>query len=399
VQQGLVVLNTLAPWQHKMEVDAFGNFRQVLQDAASDTSMAIFLNLNGNAASPDPSVHPNQNFARELMQLFSLGDVMLNDDGSVQLDANKHPIPSYDQATVLDLSRVFTGWWCDNTPDPYFTPWGNNYALPLVADEVEHDHGQKVLFDKVTLPAGQDAATDRNAAIDAIFQHPNVPPYVSRILIQRLVKSNPTPAYISRMSAVFKDDGTGVRGNLAAVVKAILLDPEARAGDTAASANDGFLQEPLLFQTFGMNLLGLVQSDGEPTYVPGQLGEDFDYAPTVFGFYSPTDTIPGTAIGSPEFTLLNNLSLIQRSQMWWLMIQGGGSQGFNRQTNYLYSTFTNLPDMIDALDHMLYHGQMPAAEKAAIIAFCATMDPNNLTAQLDIAIFLAGNGDSYNVSQ
>ncbi len=292
-----------------------------------------------------------------------------------------------------------TGWWCDNTPDAFENPYGANYALPLVANESQHDHGQKVLFGTVTLPAGQDAATDRAAAINAIFQHPNVPPYVSRILIQRLVKSNPSPAYISRISAVFKDDGTGVRGNLAAVVKTILLDPEARAGDTVASASDGFLQEPLLFETFGMNLLGLVQTDGEPTYVPGQLGENFDYAPTVFSFYAPTDTIPGTTIVSPEFGLLNNLSLIQRSQMWWLMIEGGGAQGFNRQPNYLYSTFTNVPDMVDALNHMLYHGQMPAAEKAAIINYCATMDPNNLTAQLDIAVFLAGNGDSYNVSQ
>ncbi len=344
-------LYAIIPWQQKMEADAFGNFSQVLMDAASDTSMGIFLNTIGNVASTDPNIHPNQNFARELLQLFSLGDVMLNDDGTVQLDSSGTPIASYDQATIIDLSRVFTGWNCDQTPDPLLAPYGCNYAFPLVATESLHDHGQKVLFGTTILPAGQDAATDRTMALNAVFNHPNVPPYVSRILIQRLVKSSPSSAYVSRISAVFKDDGTGVRGNLAAVVRAILLDPEARAGDTTPSASDGYLQEPLLWETFGMSLLGMVSTDGEPTYVPGELGEDFDYAPTVFGFYSPTYDIPGTTINSPEFMLLNNLSMIQRSQLWWGMIQGS-VQGFDRQPNYLYNTFTNVPDMVDALRNL-----------------------------------------------
>ena len=322
VQQGLYILPTLIPWQHKMEVDAFGNFQQVLLDAASDASMGLFLNLAGNAAPSDPTIHPNQNFARELMQLFSLGDVMLNDDGSVKLDGTGNPLPSYDQATVLDMSRVFTGWNCDQTPDQFMIPYGCNYALPLVATESQHDHGQKTLFGTVVLPAGQDAATDRAMALKAVFNHPNVPAYVSRILIQRLVKSDPSPAYVARIAAVFKNDGTGVRGNLAAVIRAILLAPEARSGDTAPKASDGYLQEPLLFETFGMSLLGMTNTDGEPTYVPGLLGEDFDFSTTVFGYYSPTHTIPGTAINSPEFSLLNNLSLVQRSQFWWGMIQG-----------------------------------------------------------------------------
>ena len=397
VQQGLYLQQTLAPWQNKMEMDAFGNFQQVLQDAASDCSMGLFMNLVGNLASNDPNSHPNQNFARETMQLFSLGDVMLNDDGTAQLDSSGSPIPSYDQATIIDLSRVFTGWDCDHTPDPSLTPFGCNYGLPLVDLEWAHDHGQKTLFGGVVLPAGQDAVTDRNMAIQAIFNHQNVPPFVSRIMIQRLVKSNPSPAFVGRMSAVFKNDGSGVRGNMAALVRAILLDPEARSGDTSPAADDGFLQEPLLWETFGMSLLQMEQMDGQPTYTPGVLGEEFDYSPTVFGYYSPAYDIPGTTINSPEFMLLNNLSIIQRSQLWWGMIQGN-VQGFSRQPNYLYQTFTTVPDMLDALNHLLYHGKMSADEQAAIATYCMNSGLG-LQAQLDLAIFLAGNADSYNVSQ
>jgi hypothetical protein len=322
---------------------------------------------------------------------------MLNDDGSVQVDSTGTPIATYDQTTILNLSRVFTGWNCQDIPDPNINPYDCNYGYPLAATGI-HDEGQKVLFGSVVIPAGQDAATDRSMALQAVFNHPNVPPYISHILIQRLVKSNPSPAYIARISSVFKNDGNGVRGNLAAVVRAILLDPEARAGDATPAGNDGFLQEPLLFQTFGMSLLGITQTDGEPTYVPGDLGEDYDYAQTVFGYYTPTYKIPGTSIVSPEFTILNNLSVIQRSQYWWGMIQGS-IDGFQRLPNYLYSTFTNVPDMVDALNHLLYHGMMPANEQAAIIAYCNTLDPTNVQAQLDAAVFLAGNGDSYNVSQ
>ena len=398
VQQGLYVLPELIPWQQKMDQDAFGNFQQVLLDTSSDTSMALFLSLNGNVASTNPNVHPNQNFGRELMQLFSIGDVMLNDDGSVQVDPTGAAIPSYTQATVLDLSRVFTGWNVDTTPDPYFYVFGSNYAKPLVANEAQHDHGQKLLFGTVVLPAGQDAANDRTIALNAIFNHQNVPPYVSRILIQRLVKSSPSPAYVKRISSVFKNDGTGVRGNLAAVVRAILLDPEARIGDTAPAADDGFFQEPLLFMTFGMNLLGITQTDDQPTYVPAQLGEDYDYSKTVFGYYSPTYVIPGTDINSPEFQLLNDITMIRRSQYWWEMVQGEGS-GFNRMPNYLYRTFTNIPDLVDGLNHLLYHGQMTSHVQNAIINYCSTMDPSNMTAQFDAAVFLAGNADSYNVSR
>ncbi len=128
--------------------------------------------------------------------------------------------------------------------------YGADWSQPLVANQSQHDKGQKTLFGNVTLPAGQTAEQDRTMALDAIFAHPNVPPFISRILIQRLVKSDPSPDYVKRISAVFKDNGKGIRGDLSAVVRAILLDPEARSGDSSPSPSDGFLQEPYLFETF-----------------------------------------------------------------------------------------------------------------------------------------------------
>jgi uncharacterized protein (DUF1800 family) len=376
-----------------MEVDAFGNFRQVLEDAASDASMGAFLNLAGNAASMNPTIHPNQNFARELLQQFSTGPSLLNEDGTFQLDSTGTPRAAYDQSTILDLSRALTGWNYAPPVNPNYTFYGVDYSQPMVARETQHDRQAKVLFGSVSLPPGQSAATDRKMALDAVFLHPNVPPFVSRILIQRLVKSNPSGDYIRRITQVFKDDGQGVRGNLAAVVEAILLDPEARSGDTTASASDGFLQEPLLAVIQVMTLLQEDTFDGQPTYLPGYLGEDYFYPALVFGFYSPDFNIPGTEIKSPEFSLYNNLTAIHRSQVLWKMIVASSSA-----PNYLHSTFTTVPDMVDALNHLLYHGKMSASVQAIIVGYCTGLK-QPLSVQLDTAIFLAINGASSQVSQ
>jgi hypothetical protein len=400
VNEGIFEQQTLIPWEHAMEIDATGNFRQVLEDASSNTLMGVFLNEIGNSWSSKPNVHPNQNFAREFLQLFSIGPSLLNDNGTLQLDPTGSPIPAYDQSTILDLSRALTGWWyAIPAVNPDMTFSGIDYSQPMAPIARTHDPGQKILFGTVVLPAGQDAATDRQMALDAVFNHPNVPPFVSRILIQRLVKSSPSSGYVGRISKVFKDDGNGVRGNLAAIVRAILLDPEARAGDTNPAADDGFLQEPLFAQIYAMSLLQDSTIDDQPSYVPDQLGEPWMFSPLVFGFYSPSYVIPGTNINSPEFGLFNNLTAIQRSTYLWAMVEGGVN-GFRRQpANYLYSNFTTVPDMVDALNHLLYHGQMPAATQTTIINYCTGLGANNPSMQLDTAIFLALNGAAYQVSQ
>jgi len=388
---------TFAPWEQTIEGDAFGNYRQLLTDIASNPRMGDFLNLPGNNATTNAS-HPNQNFARELMQLFSIGTSMLNDDGSLKTDASGRVIPSYDQNTILDMARVFTGWNFAPTVNANYVAFNIDWSQPLMGQDQYHDHGAKTLFGSVSLPAGQDVMTDRTAALDAIFNHPNVPAFVSVRLIEQLVKSNPSPAYVQRVSAVFKNNGKGVRGDLSAVVQAILLDPEARLGDTTAvAANDGFLQDPLLWECFLMNILQQYNWDGQVIYLPGKLGQDFWHPVSVFSFYPAMYTIPGTTINSPQFALMNNLTQTHRSQYLYGILTGQTS-GFNTQfqsSAWIYTAFTTLPDLVDALNHQLFHGQMPAATQTAIMNYCSGISNQNQA--FTDAIFLALNSDSFNV--
>ena len=387
-----------APWETKLEADALGNYRQLMNDMVSDARLTGFLNLAGNNMSADGTTHPNQNFAREFMQLFTLGTSMLNDDGSVQHGPDGQVIPTYDQNTILDLSRALTGWNYGPIVNSQYVSFGVDFSQPLAPFDQYHDHGAKTLFGAVHLAAGQNIATDRTAALNAIFNHSNLPPFVSVRLIQQLVKSNPTPAYVARISAIFENNGKGVRGDLSAVVSAILLDPEARAGDTTqVAANDGFLQDPLLFEAFAMNVLQQTQWDGQPVYVPGKLGEDFWHPNSVFGFFPATYQIPGTTINSPQFALFNNLTQLHRTQYLWSIITGQ-TDGFLQQyqsSSWLFNAFTNVPDLVDGLNHQLFHGQMPAATQSEILNYCS-----GIPVQSDAfaaAIFLAMNSDSYNV--
>jgi uncharacterized protein (DUF1800 family) len=387
-------------YETKLEADANANFRQLLSDVVSDPNVTNYLNLLGNQAASNGSlVQPNQNFARELMQLFTLGPMMLNDDGTVQTDRGGNPIPTYTQSTVIDLTRALTGWEPPIEVNPADTGWGVDFSQPIAPNENTHDHNAKLLFGSVQLPAGQSIIQDRDMALDAIFHHPNLPPFISHILIQRLVTSNPSPAYIQRMSAVFEDDGTGVRGNMGALIRAILLDPEARQGDTKPSASDGFLQEPLLFQIFAMSTLQSYGTDDQGNYLSMLLGEPWWNSPTVFGYYSPSYNIPGTSINSPEFMLWNNTTVVERSQALW-GIATGTLPGFTAYSgsSWLFQNFTTVPEMIDALNHLLYHGQMSQQQQDSIAAYCSQLNPFDTALQLQSAIFLALNADSYNVS-
>jgi uncharacterized protein (DUF1800 family) len=400
VPQGIYIQASMIPIESTFERDSSANFRTLMSDITADANIGVFLNLINNPMPTDPNIHPNQNFARELMQLFTLGPQRLNDDGTLILDSSGQPIPTYDQNTVIDLTRALTGWFLPYPSNPDYSFYGIDYSAPLSGNERQHDHTAKLLFGSVVLPAGQTIEQDRDAALDAIFNHPNLPPFVSKLLIQHLVKSDPSPAYMQRISQVFENDGTGVRGNLAAVVQAILLDPEARLGDTTAAADDGFIQDPVLFQTFAASILESQLADDQQDYIPGPLGEPIWGAPTVFGFYSPAFAIPGTSINAPEFALFNNVSAIQRSQVLWGIITNTQG-GFNPYTNtsWLFENFTTVPAMVDALNHLAYYGRMSATEQQIILNYCSQMNPFLTTQQFQTAVFLALNGDSYTVSQ
>lgn len=395
VSQGMAMQSSTIPYESLLERDATGNFRQIMTDITTDPSMATFLNLAGNKRPMAPNEHPNQNYARELMQLFTLGPNLLNDDGSEQLDTDGNPIPTYTQAEVVDLSRVLTGWVYAPPVNPEFTAYGVDYSQPLVVNESWHDASGKTIIGATPVPPGLSTTEDRDNALDVIFKHPNLPPHVSRILIQRLVKSAPSAAYIDRISKVFEDDGAGVRGNMSAVVRAILLDPEARVGDTTPSGDDGFILDPLMSQIFAIDILQLPIYDDQPSYQNNQLGEPWWFSSTVFGYFSPDYTIPGTNVNSPEFQLLNNETSIIRSEYLWSMVTGTMPGYGTNGSSWLYSHFPSLPDAVDALDHLAFHGQMPPTEKTAIVAYCQQLDPSKGELPIQAAVFLALNSDSY----
>jgi uncharacterized protein (DUF1800 family) len=285
----------LADYYDMLARHAFGNFRDLLEEVTLHPAMGVYLSMRGNRR-PDPerNIRPDENYARELMQLFSIGLVELEPDGQVRTDSAGQPIPTYDQAVVEGFAHVFTGW--NFAGGPTF-----ELARPTIANQTRrmqlypafHDTGPKRLLNDVVLPAGQSGEQDLAAALDNIFMHPNVGPFIGRQLIQRLVTSNPSPAYVRRVAETFNDNGAGVRGDLGAVVRAILLDPEARSGTPDDTA--GKLKEPLLRVTQLWRAY-----DGRSA--SGRFPMEFSFilfgqgplqAPSVFNFFSPDYAPPG----------------------------------------------------------------------------------------------------------
>src|SRR5439155_361057 len=254
-------------YQQLLYAEAFGNFRQLLYDVTLNPAMGRFLNMVNNRCQtgtpPDANIcrnglksQPNENYAREILQLFSIGTFLLNQDGTRQVDASGNPIATYDQNTVEQFARVFTGWVLAPALAGPSEVGGTvpNYRDPMVVHkdsqgrEDYHDQGAKTLLNGVQLSAGQSTDQDLNAAIDNIAYHPNVAPFISKQLIQHLVTSNPTPAYVARIAAVFAA-GRNSPTQLYEVARAIVLDPEARGDfkDPASEPQYGKLREPVQF--------------------------------------------------------------------------------------------------------------------------------------------------------
>lgn len=387
----------VVPWEQTLERDAFTNYRTILRDSLSDPNIATRLSLPGNSVSSDPSVHPNQNFGRELMQLFSLGMYKLNKDGSTQLDTGGNLQPSYTQDDVVTMSRILTGWTYAPAVNPLFTTSGIDFSQTLVPNESAHDAGPKTLFGTVQIPAGQTTAQDRESALDALMNHPNTAPFVSKLLIQRFVTSQPSPSYVARISAVFRDNGQGVQGDMKSLITAILLDPEARSGDAQPSATTGILQDPITAQMFLLSALQISSEDDQPVYVPKELGEGVFDPPTIFGYFSPSFIIPGTTLNSPEYELYNNFAAVQRMQSLYGVTTLTAPGYNNGYSGWLYDHFTTPASMLEAADHLLLSGQMPPAEQTYILNYAATVsDPHQ---QLESIVFLALSSDNYTVVQ
>ena len=273
--------------------NAFGNYRDVLQEVTQNAKMGYYLTyLNNQKASGNRL--PDENYAREVMQLFTVGLWHLNMDGTLKLDANQEPIPTYDNVDITELAKVFTGLqYAYNKPE-YDTP--NRVDPMIVRNENRHDRTEKTMLDGTVLSAGVNAIPEITAALDVLFNHPNVPPFISFRLIQRLVSSNPSAEYVERVARVFADNGEGVRGDLNAVVKAILLDPEARDAGYMINNGRGKLQEPLLRFTHLCRAFKLKSNEANGnilwfTSYEDEFGQSPYRSPSVFNFYLP-DFVP-----------------------------------------------------------------------------------------------------------
>lgn len=316
---------------------AFGNYRQLLEDVTLHPVMGHYLSMFKNRK-PDPveNIRPDENYAREIMQLFSVGLIQLNPDGTPLL-VNSLPVPTYGQDTIRGFAHVFTGWnwancprtnggqpwewqWCPIGPVPWPEPgWDIGWELPMQEWEQYHaseDSKQLLVYPGVALaggllPAGGLARGNLELALDNVFEHPNVGPFLAYRLIQRLVSSNPSPQYVGRVAAVFDDNGQGVRGDLGATVRAILMDPEARQIATPASGR-GKLREPLLRVTQAWRALDASTGDGRfrawnPEY---SLAQAALRSPTVFNFYlpdfQPTGELSDLGFIAPEFQIMTD---------------------------------------------------------------------------------------------
>ena len=333
LQQIVVVSGTdvdgtygLRNYQNTLLDNAFGNYRQLLKKVALSPVMGDYLNnVNNDKAAP------NENFARELLQLFSVGTCLLNADGSLRGGACA---PTYDNDTVRAYAHALTGW---TYPAGGATAWGcwprgtncRFHNGDMVAVEARHDTAARQLLSGTSLRAGLTAPAALEVVLDSLMAHPNTAPFIGKQLIQHLVSSNPSPAYVSRVSTAFTAGkystfGTGQRGDLAATVAAVLLDPEARS--TTVAANGGKLRDPVLM--FTSVLRGLNgQSDGDALswWWGEELREHVFRPPTVFGFYSPDYPVPGTTLVGPSFGVHNTGSALQRLNFLTYLLEWGGS--------------------------------------------------------------------------
>ena len=341
--------NATASFHDMLARNAFGNYRTLLEEVTLHPAMGVYLSMLGNQrAVSGTNLRPDENYAREMMQLFSIGLVQLNLDGSVRTDAAGQPIPTYNQDVIEGFARVFTGWkWdCPSTaPNCTFTTTRPQLAPVIAYNQIkpmrlypeQHESGAKRVLDysgvalpNATIPAGQTGSQDLKDALDNVFNHPNVGPFIAKQLIQKLVTSNPSPAYVQRVAERFNNDGNGRRGNLEAVIRAILLDTEARAVPSgSATMTAGKLKEPLMRLTQLWRAYEATSRSGKLGVagnftggVGAVFGQAQGSAPSVFNFFSPFYAPPGEIADSgrvaPEMQLATEYTNTQIANFFWV---------------------------------------------------------------------------------
>ncbi len=386
----------IAGYWDMLTAQAFGNFRALLEAVTLNAAMGFYLNTRGNQKENTATGRqPDENFAREVMQLMTIGLVQLQPDGSPKLGANGKPIDSFTQSDVSNLARVFTGYDWDqslnvNTVEPVHNRTIGNTAFarrPMVLNASRHST-QAASFLGVSLGANTDGATALQTALDALFNHPNVGPFFGKQVIQRLVTSNPSPAYVARVAAAFNNNGAGVRGDLRAVWSAVLLDDEARNDAGLASPGFGKLREPMLRlvqwgRTFGIGSARGSWKIGDLSDAASRLGQSPLRSPSVFNFfrpgYVPSDTpLAAAGIAAPEFQIVNESSVCGYLNLMQAVARSGIYVYAPEQSLQTGNVATNGYDI-----SVSYANELPLATDAS--ALVARLNLLLCAGQLDVA--------------
>lgn len=369
------------PYMRIFSENAFGNYRDIVKGVTLSPAMGRYLNMaNNNKGNPVRGTSANENYARELMQLFTLGLVQLNPDGSPVLDQNGTAAPTYDQDVVTNVARVLTGWTYPTAPSASARPNNPPYFIgQMFAVERNHDTDAKTIFGGVRIPAGQTAETELDMLLDALMQQRTMAPFVCRQLIQHLVTSNPSRAYLERVSNAFLDNGAGVRGDMKAVIIAILTDPEARAdddGDGPVDANFGHLREPVLFMT-GV-LRGLNATLGDSSAVQNStnaMGQNLFYPPSVFSYFSPQYKLPKGLFG-PEFQIYSTQTAAARANIVNALVFGTLDRSTRVNMQPFVDRAGSIDGLLDFISYVFLHDNMSAGlRRAAYDAANAVPNP------------------------
>jgi len=389
-----------ASYMDTLEKNALGNFRDLLQAVTLSAGMGEYLNLAGSQKSDAATNrHPDENYAREVMQLFTIGLFKLNQDGSAVVGTNGQPVPTYTQSDVTGLAAAFTGW---NFTGPNSTI---AYATaPMTMTESVHQGNTSNSFLGTTIPAGTTGAQSLQIILDTLFNHANTAPFVSKQMIQRLVSSNPSSGYVSRVAQVFANNGKGVRGDLIAVTKAVLLDPEA---SQPVSGSVGKIREPMLrlvqwARTFQVGSSTGAWNIGDMSDPGSRLGQSPLRSPTVFNFFSPDYMPPNTALSSqklvaPELQIIDETSVAGYLNYLQQFIVSGISDAVPNYANEL-AIGGNVSQLVARLNLLLAANQLSASTISTITNALNTMSSSSNTAKLNqiyAAIFLVMASPEY----
>jgi uncharacterized protein (DUF1800 family) len=387
----LIYANEILPWLRLLSQHAFGNYRDLLRDVSMSPSMGKYLDL-ANSVKPTGASGANENYPRELMQLFTIGLWKLNQDGT-QAIANGSPVSTYDQTTVRQVALALTGWTYATAPGA--TPRALNweyFGAPMEMRPANHDTSAKT-FLGCSLGASQSVQQDLDATIDCLMQHPNIAPFIATLLIRSLVMSNPSPAYVTRVANVFAGANGGVRGDLKATVTAILLDPEARA-DTA-TATQGRLKEPIL-QTAGLlrALNGRFSATNGLVYLYDYMAQAILAPPSVFSWFSPLYRVPNSPLFGPEFQIYSPTEATLRGNFMYSILTAPPGD-----TIIDLSPFTpygnDMPNLVEAANQILLYGRMPAGLRQALVA--AASPGYDANARILTVIYLTALSGQYAV--